>query len=183
VIINASNLPKRLMPLTLTQLDVTSRYLNWLHDKEITHYLELGFSPDKTLETLEIFVGAANDSSDELLLGIFTKDGSRHIGNIKLSPLCRNHNRADLGFLIGARVEWGKGLASEAIAAISRYAITELHVAKLAVDCYESNQDFAYTLEKAGVVQEACLPKHWPCHSVREDGLLFGVLPPQAGLL
>ena len=180
MIINAPILTERLMLRSLTKSDVTAHYLNWLLDKEIAHYLELRFSPEQTLETLEKFVGAANDSSDELLLGIFKKDGSRHIGNIKLGPVCKNHNRADLGFLIGAREEWGKGLATEAIAAISHYAITELHVAKLTAGCCASNQGSARALEKAGFVQEARLPKHWSCHGVREDGLLFGMLSPSA---
>ena len=178
MIIEAPLFTDRLMLRSLTKLDVTTRYLNWLLDKEITHYLELRFSPDQTQETLEKFVCAANESSDVLLLGIFTREGSRHIGNIKLGPVCRNHNRADLGFLIGEREAWGKGFATEAIAAISHYAITGLRVAKLTAGCCASNQGSARALEKAGFIQEARLPNHWSCGGVREDGLLFGMQSP-----
>ena len=180
MIIEAPLFTERLMLRSLTKSDVTPHYLKWLLDKEITHYLELRFSPEQTLETLEKFVFAANDSSDELLLGVFTKDGSYHIGNIKIGPVCRNHNRADLGFLIGERETWGKGFATEAIVAISHYAITGLRVAKLTAGCCASNQGSARALEKAGFVQEARLTKHWSCHGVREDGLLFGMLSPSA---
>lgn len=163
---------------SLKKSDVTPHYLNWCLDKEITQYLEFRFSPDQTLETLEKFVCEKNESSDELLLGIFTRDGLCHIGNIKLGPLCRNHNRADLGFLIGEREVWGKGFATEAIVAISQYAITELRVAKLTAGCCASNYGSVRALEKAGFTQEARLPKHYSVGGVREDVLLFGMLSP-----
>ena len=180
MIIKAPLITERLMLRTLTKSDVTPRYLNWLLDKEIARFLEVRFSPAQTLETLEKFVCDANESSNLLLLGIFIREGSNHIGNIKLGSICRYHNRADLGFLIGAREEWGKGFATEAIVAISQYAITELRVSKLTAGCYGSNRGSARALEKAGFIQEARLPKHWSCDGVREDGLLFGMLSPSA---
>lgn len=176
MIINAPILTERLVLRSLTRSDVTPQYLHWLLDEEITRYLEVRFSPQQTLETLEKFVIAANDSGDALLLGIFTKDGSRHIGNIKLGPICKNHSRADLGFLIGEREAWGKGFATEAIAATSHYALTRLRVAKLTAGCYASNRGSARALEKAGFSQEARLPKHQLIDGVREDVLLFGML-------
>jgi [ribosomal protein S5]-alanine N-acetyltransferase len=176
MIITAPILTERLVLRSLTESDVTPKYLHWLLDEEITRFLEVRFAPEQTLETLEQFVIAANDSSDALLLGIFTKDGSRHIGNIKLGPICRNHSRADLGFLIGEREAWGKGFATEAIVATSHYALTTLRLGKLTAGCYASNQGSARALEKAGFSQEARLPKHQISGGVREDVLLFGKL-------
>ena len=176
MIINAPILTERLVLRSLTRSDVTPQYLHWLLDEEITRYLEVRFSPEQTLETLERFVVSTHDSSDALLLGIFTRDGSRHIGNIKLGPICTNHSRADLGFLIGEREAWGKGFATEASAATAHYALTRLRVAKLTAGCYASNQGSARALEKAGFTQEARLPKHQLMDGVREDVLLFGML-------
>jgi [ribosomal protein S5]-alanine N-acetyltransferase len=174
MITSAPILTERLMLRTLTKSDVTEQYLHWLLDTEITRYLEVRFSPEQTLETLEQFVISANDSSDTLLLGIFTRDESRHIGNVKIGPVCGNHNRADVGFLIGERDAWGKGFASEAIVAASQYAISRLRVAKLTAGCYASNRGSARALEKAGFTQEAHLPEHVSTGGVREDVLLFG---------
>ena len=160
---------------SLTKSDLTPQYLHWLLDEEITRYLELRFSPKQTLETLENFVIAANDSSDTLLLGIFTRDEARHIGNIKIGPVCANHARADLGFLIGEREAWGKGFATEAIIAASRHALTRLGIAKVTAGCYASNRGSARALEKAGFALEARLPEHVSTDGVREDVLLFGL--------
>jgi len=176
MMISAPILTERLMLRSLTKSDVTPQYLHWLLDEEITRYLEVRFSPEQTLETLDRFVVSTNDSSDTLLLGIFTKDGSRHIGNIKLGPICRIHSRADLGFLIGEREAWGKGFATESIASTFHYLLTRLRVAKLTAGCYASNQGSARALEKAGFSREACLPKHQLMDGVREDVLLFGLL-------
>ena len=180
MIIDTPILTERLILRSLTEANVDPHYLGWLSDADIVRFLEVRFSPPSTLDALAKFVAAANDSSNELLLGIFREDASRHIGNIKLGPVCRNHNRADLGFLIGDREEWGKGYAAEAISAVARFALIELQLAKVTAGCYESNHGSARALEKAGFVQEAKLHKHWSCGGAREDGLLFAMTSPSA---
>jgi [ribosomal protein S5]-alanine N-acetyltransferase len=176
MITSAPIVTERLILRSLTGSDVTRQYLHWLLDEEVTRYLEVRFSPTQTLETLESFVASTNASSDSLLLGMFKRDDSRHIGNIKIGPTCRNHSRADVGFLIGERDAWGKGFATEAIAAAAHYALTGLRLAKLTAGCCASNQGSARALEKAGFIQEARLPKHQLIAGVREDVLLFGML-------
>lgn len=167
----------RLILRSLTDADVGQHYLGWLSDADILRYLEVRFSAPPTLAALTKFVTETNDSDNELLLGVFLRNPSRHIGNIKLGPMCRNHNRADLGFLIGDREEWGKGYATEAISAVVKFALTEFKLAKITAGCYASNHGSSRALEKSGFVQEARLCGHWSCDGTREDGLLFGISP------
>jgi ribosomal-protein-alanine N-acetyltransferase len=164
---------QRLILRTLTIVDIGTRYLGWMADEDILRFLEVRFLPPSTLDGLRKFVEATNDSSDQLMLGIFSGDTSRHIGNIKLGPISKHHNRADLGFLIGDRTAWGKGFATEAISAVAQYALNALQLAKVTAGCYASNRGSARALEKAGFVQEARLHEHWLCNDAREDGLLF----------
>lgn len=166
---------ERLILRTLGTDDVGQHYLDWMSDPEILRYLEVRFSVPQTIYELEKFVTHVNASDNELLLGIFLRDSQRHIGNIKLGPICKNHNRADLGFIIGERTAWGKGYATEAIAAVSRFALTELKLAKVTAGCYASNQGSARALAKAGFGQEGRLSSHWSVDGKREDGLLFGM--------
>lgn len=175
MIIDSPILTRRLELRNLTGTDAGTHYLSWLADENISRFLEVRFSPISSLEPLAKFVELCNQSSSDLLLGIFLRDEARHIGNIKLGSICRNHNRADLGFLIGSREEWGKGYAAEAIAAVARFAFTELNLAKLTAGCYASNQGSVRALEKAGFVQEARLRDHWLYDGRREDGFLFAM--------
>lgn len=173
MIIDSPILTSRLLLRNLTAADVGARYLGWMSDADVVRFLEVRFAPEQTVETLTDFVEAANASSSELLLGIFLPGTSSHIGNIKLGPLWTNHNRADLGFMIGSRDDWGKGYATEAIAAMAAFAFSYLHLAKVTAGCYASNQGSVRALAKAGFAQEARLPSHWISAGRREDGLLF----------
>lgn len=166
---------ERLILRSLDAVDVGPPYLEWMSDPEILRYLEVRFSVPQTVYELEKFVTHVNASDNELLLGIFLRDSHSHIGNIKLGPICSNHNRADLGFIIGERAVWGKGYATEAIEAVSRFALTELKLAKVTAGCYASNHGSACALAKAGFVQEGRLSSHLSVDGKRDDALLFGI--------
>lgn len=166
---------ERLLLRNLDAKDVGQHYLDWMSDPEVVRYLEVRFSVPRTIAELAKFVANKNESDNELLLGIILRDSQRHIGNIKLGPICWNHNRADLGFIIGDRTAWGKGYATEAILATTRFALDELKLAKVSAGCYACNQGSARALEKAGFQQEGILHSHCVVDGEREDVLLFGI--------
>jgi ribosomal-protein-alanine N-acetyltransferase len=130
----------------------------------------------KTIEDLKEFVTITNDSEKELLVGIFLRDSKSQIGNIKLGPISRHHNRADLGFIIGEQSAWGKGYATEAICALTNYALTVLKLDKVSAGCYARNRGSARALEKAGFHLEGCLRGHWEVDGEREDGFVYGIV-------
>lgn len=163
----------RLILRSLDEGDATEDYLGWLRDPEVFRFLEVRFAEEQSLRSLRDFIAEANGNPDELLLGICLRDSGRHIGNIKLGPIARQHGRAELGFLIGDRREWGKGYASEAIDLLTRFAHRTLGLAKVTSGCYGMNIGSAKALEKAGYVREACLASHWLCDGEWQDGWLF----------
>jgi ribosomal-protein-alanine N-acetyltransferase len=166
---------ERLFLRTLSSVDVVPHYLAWMSDPDILRYLEVRFSAPQTRAALTKYVTRTNDSDNELLLGIFLRDSQRHVGNIKVGPICRNHSRADVGFIIGDRTAWGKGYATEAISAVAKFALAELKLVKVCAGCYATNQGSVRALEKAGFVQEGKLCGYWSIDGRREDGLLFGL--------
>lgn len=166
---------RRLLLRTLAPSDVGQHYLAWLTDPEITRYLEIRFTPVRSAGELVSFVQSTNASADSLLLGIFLREGQRHIGNIKLGPIQSDHRRAELGFLVGEKDCWGQGYASEAIAALSRYGLDRLGLEKITSGCYASNVGSAKALLKAGFVQEATIPSHVVCEGRRVASWLFGL--------
>jgi len=165
----------RLLLRTLEPTDVGPRYLSWLSDPEIRRYLEVRFSPVQSTGELISFVNSVNAGTDSLLLGIFLKEGQRHIGNIKLGPVQVDHRRAEIGFLVGEKDCWGKGYASEAISSLSRYGLDRLGLEKITSGCYACNIGSAKALLKAGFVQEAVIPLHVIFEGRRVASLLFGM--------
>jgi RimJ/RimL family protein N-acetyltransferase len=150
-------------------------YVSWLSDPEVTRSLESRHNPAPGIRELLSFVEGVNASTDNMMLGIFLKATNRHIGNIKLGPIHPHHRRAEIGFLIGEKDCWGQGYVSEAIAALSRYGLDELHLDKITSGCYETNIGSAKALLKAGFTQEARIPLHVIVEGRRVASLLFGL--------
>jgi ribosomal-protein-alanine N-acetyltransferase len=165
---------RRVMLRTLVAPDATAAYLGWLADPEVARFLEVRFNPPGSLPELAAYVDQVHRSPVELLLAICLIDGGAHVGNIKLGPIDRNHGRGDIGFFIGERSQWGKGLASDAIEQLSDHALAQMGLEKVTAGCYASNEGSRRALTRAGFVEEARLPSHWISDGRREDGLLFG---------
>lgn len=70
---------EKLLLRSLSPDDASDLYLSWLSDCEINRYLEVRFSPPRTVVHLANFITEANASSQTLLLGIFLKRNGRHI--------------------------------------------------------------------------------------------------------
>jgi ribosomal-protein-alanine N-acetyltransferase len=165
----------RLVLRGLGESDATTSYLSWLNDPTILQFLEIRFKAVATINDLRDFITSVNESSDEMLFGIFLKENGKHIGNIKLSSILKQHRRADIGFLIGDKSEWFRGYASEAISAISAYAMNKLGILKVTAGCYADNVGSAKALENSGFVLEGRLKTHWISESGFQDGLLFAL--------
>lgn len=169
---------KNIFLRTLNFRDATSQYLSWLHDPDVIRYLEIRFSSPRTVEDLAQHINSANDSDESLMLGMFLRTNSSHIGNIKLGPINRCHSTSDIGLLIGERAEWGKGHASAAIELLSDYAFTKLALAKLTAGCYEKNEGSRRAFLKAGFVEEGRRKAQYLVEGKRRDGIMLGKVNP-----
>lgn len=137
----------------LTASDVTSRYVAWLNDGEVNRYLETRFRP-QTLETVSEFVAGMVNSSDSYLFAIMARDDRSHIGNLKIGPINRHHEYADVSYFIGDRSRWGKGLATDAIRTSVDIAFTRLRLHRVQAGVYERNVASCRALERAGFALE-----------------------------
>jgi ribosomal-protein-alanine N-acetyltransferase len=130
-------------------------YAAWLHDAEVSQFLETRFNPPDEA-ALEAYIVSMNASPDNLLLGMFLRTGQEtHVGNIKIGPIDWCHHTASIGILI-AREHWGKGFAVQSIEALSNHAFTELDLERLDAGCYAANKGSRRAFLKAGFVEEGC---------------------------
>ncbi|MBY0431841.1 MAG: GNAT family N-acetyltransferase [Rhodospirillales bacterium] len=115
-----------------------------------------------------------------LRLRTLTPDDGRHVGNIKLGPINRHHRRGDIGLLIGERDQWGRGLAAEAIAAMTAYAFAELGLNKVVAGCYAANEGSRRAFLKAGFAEVARRPRprHWLSDGVWQDDVVLECFAP-----
>jgi RimJ/RimL family protein N-acetyltransferase len=157
--------------------DVTERYVGWMHDSEVTRYMETRFATH-SLESLREYVAMMRRKPDTLFLAIVVRDGDRHVGNIKLGPVDRVHHFADVALMIGDRHAWGKGYATESIQALSEHAFLHMGVRKLTAGCYADNVGSRRAFEKAGYHIEATRPSHYFCEGAFQDALLLARFNP-----
>lgn len=171
---------ERLVLRSIVQEDVTPSYVDWLNDPAINKFLECRFA-HHTIDSVSSFVSENQYDHDNILLGLFLKDSNKHIGNIKLGPIDRIHMHSVIGLLIGDKSCWGKGYASEAIYAVTRYAFEELKLIKIEAGCYESNAGSLKAFKKVGYIEEGRLRSRRILDDYREDNILLGILSEEFG--
>jgi ribosomal-protein-alanine N-acetyltransferase len=147
---------ERLLLRALEPADLNATYLSWLNDPGVNRYLETRFLP-QTMDALESYWQAHRDDPASPWFAICKQADGRHIGNIKLGPIQWLHRRADLSLFIGDCTCWGKGYASEAIAAVRDWAFAELDLQKLNAGIYAGNMGSRRAFEKCGFSLEGTL--------------------------
>jgi len=102
---------------------VSMEYLNWLNNPKVNRYLvsNNGYSLEKLNDYVQRIL-----NKNILMWAIVIKEDNKHIGNIKMDPIDIENQSVELGIMIGAEEEQGKGYAFETIFAICRYFFDEL---------------------------------------------------------
>jgi ribosomal-protein-alanine N-acetyltransferase len=169
---------KRVTLRPVDELDADGPYLEWMHDAEITRYLEVRRPPDRS--ELRSYIRQMNADPATWFFAIVTEDET-HIGNIKLGPIDHYHRRGDIGILIGERSSWGKGYATDAIATLSAWAFADLGLEKLTAGAYDANAGSIRAFQKAGFQIEGVRRSHGVVDGHRVDGVLLARFAPDLG--
>jgi len=170
-IISGNKVSLRLVTLE----DCTQEYVSWLEDPEVNKYLETRWSK-QTLETIKDFVSGIRNSSDSYLFAIIENQSRKHIGNIKIGPVNKNHSYADTSYFIGDKSSWGKGYATEAIRLVTGFGFEKLGLHRLQAGLYESNIGSERCLIKAGYSFEGCMKKQLKSDKGWEGHKFYGIL-------
>ncbi|NBX23645.1 MAG: N-acetyltransferase [Microbacteriaceae bacterium] len=159
----------------------TDTYLRWLSDDDTTAFLETRFAPVGDLLQLRHYVTSLLASTDSYLLAIVTNDTREHIGNIKLGPINSHHSTASIGLFIGSKDWWGKGVATETIAAVTAWAFDTVKLAKVCAGAYASNVASIRAFETCGFSREGLLRSQVSLNSgARDDVVMLGKVNPHA---
>jgi len=81
---------------------------------------------------------------------------------------------AEAGYWI-ARPYWGRGIATSALEAITRYGFNALHLRHIHAHVFASNPASMRVLEKCGFTRKAYLPGHFTKHGRRVDAVLYTI--------
>lgn len=147
---------ERLHLNNIKEEDCNQTYLSWLIDVDVNKYMESRFYIH-SIESIKSFVKEQSEHS--VYAAIRIKATNKHIGNIKIGRLNKNHNTGEYGIMMGDRNEWGKGYAKEASIAIIDYCFNIMGLNKILLGVIDKNK-VAYQLyiklgfEVEGVLRE-----------------------------
>ena len=174
--ISNSIIGERIYLRRLTEEDASEEYVRWMNDPEVNQYLESRFYA-QTVESTKAFIRSVSNENN-YQFGIFIKETGRHIGNIKIGNINHYHKFAEIGFLIGEKEFWGKGIATEAIGLATDYAFNKLGIHKLIGGAYSPNIGSIKSFLKNGYEQEGNKRSQYLCHGEYVDDIIFGKVYP-----
>lgn len=160
----------------LAEEDVTEDYVNWMNDPDINQYLESRFYVH-TIDSVKSYVRSLINN-ENYQFGIFLKDTDEHIGNIKIGNINSYHRFGDIGFIIGNKKYWGRGIATEAVRLVTDFAFKELKLHKLWGGLYAPNIGSLRTFQKNGYEQEGIKKSHYLFNGVFVDDIVFSKINP-----
>jgi ribosomal-protein-alanine N-acetyltransferase len=126
----------RLILSQISLKDISNDYVSWLNDKEVNRFMR--FNEDYTVKMLEDYIKNLIKNKTNFW-AIKIKDTNKHIGNIKIDPIDFYHGFAELGIMIGAKEEWGKGYAQESMNLVIDYCFNNLKIRKINLGVLSEN--------------------------------------------
>lgn len=156
----------------IVMFDVNANYLQWMNDSQVVQYLEVRHTR-RTLKDLREYVTGVIERKDDAFFAICLNETGKHIGNIKLGPINRANGFAHIGLFIGDREYWGKGIATEAVSLIVRYAFETLGLHKVLAGCLANNEASLRVFKKNGFKKEGVQVSQWLCDGKYVDGILL----------
>jgi RimJ/RimL family protein N-acetyltransferase len=142
----------------------------WMGDREVTRWLAAIDEPP-TLEEERQWYERRRSDPDSVMWGIETLrvlphdsihsgqvDG-RLVGNVelRLTPAAR---RAEIGIVVGEKSEWSKGIGTDTVRLVLRYAFQELGLNRVELTTDEDNARAIRCYEKCGFAREGLLRQH-----------------------
>ncbi len=150
---------ERLLLRKFTEDDVAAVF-EYGRDPEVARFVT--WSPHATPDDSRAFVGAAMADYAAGRIGpwgVVVKDEGRLIGSAGFVNWQPEHGRAEVGYAIG-RAHWGKGLVTEALREIARFAFAVMQLNRLVALCEPENVASARVMEKVGMRYEGTLRQY-----------------------
>ena len=137
------------------RLEYAPDYIRWFADRAVTRYM-LTRHPT-SLRKQEEWVEQMASSPDDVVWAMMRAAGGGLIGSLGLHKIDRRHGRAEMGYMIGERDQWGKGHVTEAVKLATAYAFLELGLHKIWAAVIAPNEASRRALERNGYKQCALL--------------------------
>ena len=155
----------------ITKNNVSKEYINWIKDESTIRYTQQNFS-NPNQKKLNIFIKETKKSKDIKFYGIFLN--SKHVGNIRIGPIIKNHKTAYIGYLI-SKEHCGKGIATLAINKACEVSFKKFGIKKINAATMELNIPSQKALLNNKFKKEGVLKKQLFYKNKRYDEYYYGL--------
>lgn len=130
-----------------TERSITPTYISWLNDYEVNRYMQTGRLP-----VSENDMYAPKNDKDILFMIRFKEadDSLLYIGTASLHRIDWVIRKAEIGYMIGSKEFWGKGVASEVVSLLTNYGFNRLNLNKITAGVVDGNEGSVKVLVKNG---------------------------------
>jgi RimJ/RimL family protein N-acetyltransferase len=146
----------RIRLVKFTKEFVTKEYIEWLNNQEITKFLCTGRIP---IDISEITIpSGTNDLRFAIMVKLDSTDKETYIGTVSLGKIDWIARHGEIGYMIGDKNVWGKGIATEVVQVILEYGFKRLNLHKIEAGVVDGNIGSIKALEKNGFKEYGRIP-------------------------
>jgi RimJ/RimL family protein N-acetyltransferase len=147
----------------------------WLNNSAVTRFLN-HMRPWSLVEEktwLERIMRNEDPSSSTFV--IETADGE-YVGSTGLVHIDPRNRSAEAGIVVGRTEEWGRGLGTDAMKTLLRYAFEELNLHRVSLRVYSFNERGLRSYRKLGFSEEGRLREALFRHGAWHDVIVMAIL-------
>lgn len=146
----------------------------WISDKKVTHHMGGPFA--KTYRQELKWLRNLLKKKDEKIFAILEKETSKHIGNLGIHGINKDHKRATVGIVIGEKNYWSHGFGTDALKTALKYCFNKLKLQKIQLDVSTDHEAAQKCYKKAGFKRVGTMKNHYQKNGKFYDAYLMEAL-------
>jgi ribosomal-protein-alanine N-acetyltransferase len=147
----------------------------WDTDPQVQAYMPEPKNEPQDISSQLQYIKECEEDENGYYWSIETKTGVT-IGTVALTDIHTYHQLAELGIVIGDTNFWGKGVATEVIAAVVDFAFSTQNIIRISAEAESDNIAIAKVLEKVGFTQDGSFISARVKKSTRISVAHFGIV-------
>lgn len=137
------------------QSDDFASIRQWVNDASVTRYLSTRFwAPQTTVDTQEFLSRMMQSSHNAYNFVIADAADGRYIGQLDMFRVDWRLRQGEIGMVIASAEDRGRGLGTEALQLLARFAFETLGLERIELEVHMQNAAAIRCYEKAGFVLE-----------------------------
>jgi RimJ/RimL family protein N-acetyltransferase len=146
----------------------------WFNDPDVRRTLALRGRPN-TEANSRAFIHSLDPRRDQVF-AIITREGDVYVGNCGLHEIHPVDRHASLGLVIGRKDYWGKGIGTESVRLLCRYAFEQVNLHRVQLSTYAINERGFRLYQRVGFKIEGRRREHAFIEGRYVDEITMGLL-------